>query len=120
VRSTAQLREYLRAVDLCYLAGHLGELGTQIRWMRRDAPTHYGRYLDGTIEINRRLALDSVPLCFVLSIVHHEALHAVLGPEHDARFHAAEKLFALGYEAATWEREHAHELLLIAPPRGLR
>ena len=123
MRSTADLREYLDALDLCYFDGHLDDLGVTIGWMRTDATDRrVGEYDFDKLQIrlNRRLALDFVPRLYVMQIVFHEGLHALHGPEHDHAFHAAEKQYALSFEAFKWEREQFDELCAKPVPRGLR
>jgi len=123
VRSTADLREYLDALDLCYFDGQLAEdypeLG--IRWMRARTSARFGQYSEARgIEISRVLAYPWVPPFFVLSVVYHEALHAVIGLEHCYRFRQAERAYARWYEASVWEHENCARLLAAEPPKGLR
>jgi hypothetical protein len=123
VRTTADLREYLQAVDWCYFHGHLDDLDVQIKWMRTAALDRRIGCYDAdlrTIEINRRLAYDFAPRFFVLQVIFHEGLHALHGPEHNHAFHAAEKQFALTYESLMWEREHFDTLCAMPVPKGLR
>lgn len=110
-RTTADLREYLDAIDLCYFDGHLESMGVEIRWMRargtRDgAPATVGKFWPESrlIEIARVLAHVSVPRVYVMQVVHHEACHAVYGTEHSPAFHAACRQFLHTYEAQEWER----------------
>lgn len=123
MRSTSDLREYLEAIDVCYFDSHLDDLGVEIRWMRARGgePTRLGQYWfeRKTIEIARHLADESIPRFYVMSVIHHEALHAVHGPEHDRAFHLAERQFLFAFEVAQWERENASKPWPQAP-KGLR
>ena len=122
-RTTADLREYLHAVDLAYFDGHLEELGVEIRWMRcrdRSAPKRVGTYQadKALIEIARHLAVRTIPRFYVMYVVFHEACHAVYDPTgHGRAFTIAEKQFLFHYEVAQW-------LELDEPwpeaPKGLR
>jgi len=120
-RTTADLREYLEAIDLCYFDQHLSELGVQIRWMRArsDAAARVGCYRieEKTIEVARDLAHASVPRVFVMQTIHHEACHAIYGANHGPAFHRACRQFLFAYEAFEWERTGGH---WPAPPKGLR
>lgn len=129
LRSTADLRELLDAVDWCYFDGHLEELDVSIGWMRRDAAdVRVGEYCfeDRAIRLNRRLALPFVPRFYVMQVVFHEGLHAVHGPasegqdEHGPAFHADEKRFALSFEVFQWERLNFDKLCAMPVPKGLR
>jgi hypothetical protein len=123
-RSTADLREYLDAIDLCYFDGHMDDLGVDIRWMRARDPAsvpRLGCYWNESrlIEIARPLADESVPRQFVCRVIHHECLHAVHGSWHSKPFEQAERLFLFHFEAAEWERLQAH-IPWPAAPKGLR
>lgn len=120
MRTTADLREYLEAIDLCYFAG---ELDCSIGWMRpHKAFTRVAQYdfERCRIEVSRTLAYLWVPTVYVLQTVHHEAIHAELGPEHNEWFRARERLFAHTYDAFLWERENAPKLRDALCPKGLR
>lgn len=119
-RTSADLREYLDAIDVCYFGGALDDLSVSIKWMRtQEQVTRVGQYLPGArkIEIARVLACPEVPMAYVLHVIHHEACHAIVSLEHDAAFHAAASRFALTHEAWEWERRN---LPWPTPPRGLR
>jgi hypothetical protein len=123
-RSSADLREYLDAIDLCYFDGHLEELDVSIGWMRaRDQaiPTRIGQYdfERKRIEIARNLADESVPRFYVMQIIYHEALHAIYGAEHDRKFQLAERQYLFTYEVGEWERNTAG-VPWPAAPKGLR
>lgn len=124
MRSTSDLQEYLEAVDLCYFGGELEENGVEIRWMRARGgdPTRVGQFdfERNLIEIARHLAHESIPLFYVLHVVHHEACHALYGPDHDSpQFRAHERQFVHTYEVAEWERKTFGQPWPAAP-KGLR
>ena len=124
MRDSGDLREYLDAVDLCYFGGALEAAGVEIRWMRARGgdPTRVGQYWaeTKTIEIARHLAHETIPLFYVLHVIHHEACHALFGPEHDApEFRLHERQFVHTYEVADWERR-TYAQPWPAAPKGLR
>jgi len=124
MRDRSDLREYLDAIDLCYFGGACEDLGVEIRWMRARGgdPTRVGQYVidSKTIEIARHLAHESIPLFFVLHVVHHEACHALFGADHDSlAFRAHERQFVQMYESIEWERK-THNQPWPSAPKGLR
>lgn len=120
MRDSGDLRDYLDALDLCYFDGHLD---CSIIWMRpHKVFTRVGQYdfERKRVELSRTLACLWVPTVYVLQTIHHEALHALYGPEHNERFRSHERLFAHAYDAFLWERENAPRLRNEPCPRGLR
>jgi hypothetical protein len=63
------------------------------------------------IRIHPRLNSADVPHFFVKSIVYHEYLHHVLGPNHNRRFQRCERKFRYYREAKQWLRRHLPVLL---------
>lgn len=63
------------------------------------------------IRIHPRLNAPDVPQFFVKSIIHHEFLHHVLGPNHNRRFRRAERKFRFYREAREWLRRYLPILL---------
>lgn len=124
MRDSGDLRDYLEAVDLCYFEGALEDLGVEVRWMRARGgdPTRVGQYWPEAkmIEIARHLADESIPHFYVLHVIHHEACHALAGPDHASpEFRALERQFVQTYEVADWERR-TYGTPWPAAPKGLR
>lgn len=123
MRDSADLREYLEAIDLCYFDGALEELGVKVKWdrSRSKQPARVGFYWEDTrvIEIARVLADESIPRFYVLYVIFHEALHAVYGKEHTKIFKQAEKQFAYTFEVGEWECKNTDQAW-PDPPKGLR
>lgn len=86
--------------------------GQQITRKRRRS-IRLGSYNHQTAEIRIHPILNSphVPAFFIQSVIHHEYLHHVLGPNHNRRFHAHERKFAYYREAQAWIRLHLFLLL---------
>lgn len=125
-RSSSDLREMLEALDLCYFAGQLEELGVDVRWMpaRIRPGARVGQYWHDTkkIEVARPLASLEVPDFYVQGVIHHEAVHAILGPSHDKHsqiFRIMEGRFLYLAQVAEWERE-THFRPWPTAPKGLR
>ena len=100
--------------------------GQQISRKRRRS-IRLGSYNHLSREIRVHPLLDSpeVPQYFVESVIFHEYLHHMLGPDHDTRFHEHEKLFRFDREARTWLKRNLHRLLgrrkpFLTPPPAER
>ena len=65
-----------------------------------------GSYNHVTNEIRIHPSLNShhIPAFFIQSIIHHEYLHHVLGPNHNRRFHSQERKFHYYRESKEWIR----------------
>jgi hypothetical protein len=73
------------------------------------------------IRIHPSLDRRHVPAFFIQSVIHHEYLHHVLGPDHDSRFHRHEKQFRFHREAKLWLKRNLYLLLGLRPePLRLR
>src|SRR5688500_4884061 len=73
------------------------------------------------IRIHPRLNSADVPQFFVKSIIYHEYLHHVLGPNHNRRFRRIENKFRYHREAREWLRRHlpillGHRATPLPPP----
>lgn len=126
-RTTDDLQDYLDAVDVIYFDGHLSEMGVTIKWLPPRRPktmplvAHY-LHDERRIELSRTLAFPWVPRQYVLQTIFHEALHALLGPEHDTHtktFHLSEKQFVYSFEAREWERDNRRKLVRSPEPKGV-
>lgn len=80
-----------------------------IRWgknspQRKRRSIRLGSYDHSTTIIRIHPTLDAahVPAFFIQSIIHHEYLHHVLGPPHNARFHRFERKFRFHRESKEW------------------
>lgn len=76
------------------------------------------------IRIHPRLNSADVPHFFLKSIIHHEYLHHVLGPNHNRRFRRFERKFRFYGEAKEWLRRHlpvllGHRATPLPPPRPI-
>ena len=72
-----------------------------------------GSYNHVTNEIRIHPSLNAlhIPAFFIQSIIHHEYLHHVLGPDHNRRFHSHERKFRYYRESKEWIRRHLFLLL---------
>lgn len=68
-------------------------------------------HLSKLIRIHPSLAHKSVPAYFIQSVIHHEYLHHLLGPAHNARFHRHERQFRYFRESKEWLKRHLPALL---------
>ena len=86
--------------------------GNQISRKRRRS-IRLGSYNHQTAEIRIHPYLNSrqIPAFFIQSIIHHEYLHHVLGPNHNRRFHAHERQFRYYRESQEWIRRNLFLLL---------
>jgi len=78
-----------------------------------------GSYNHATTEIRIHPSLNAsrIPAFFIQSIIHHEYLHHVLGPNHNRRFHSQERKFRYYRESKEWIR---HNLFLLLGRRARR
>ena len=76
-----------------------------------------GSYNHVTTEIRIHPSLNAanIPAFFIQSIIHHEYLHHVLGPNHNRRFHSQERKFRYHRESKEWIRRN---LLLLLGRRA--
>jgi hypothetical protein len=66
--------------------------GKQIgRKKRRSIRLGSYNHLTAEIRIHPLLNLPGIPAFFVQSVIHHEYQHHVLGPNHNRRFHDAQR-----------------------------
>jgi hypothetical protein len=86
--------------------------GQQITRKKRRS-IRLGSYNHHTTEIRIHPILNSrhVPAVFIMSVIHHEYLHHVLGPHHNRRFHQHERQFRYHREAQEWIRRNLFLLL---------
>ncbi len=72
-----------------------------------------GSYNHVTTEIRIHPSLNAphIPAFFIQSIIHHEYLHHVLGPNHNRRFHSRERKFHYFRESQEWIRRNLFVLL---------
>ena len=72
-----------------------------------------GSYNHVTTEIRIHPLLNAahIPAFFIQSIIHHEYLHHVLGPNHNRRFHSQERKFHYFRESQEWIRRNLFLLL---------
>jgi hypothetical protein len=72
-----------------------------------------GSYNHSTSEIRIHPSLNAanIPAFFIQSIIHHEYLHHVLGPNHNRRFHSQERKFHYYRESKEWIRRNLFVLL---------
>lgn len=68
-------------------------------------------HLSRLIRIHPSLAHTNIPAYFIQSVIHHEYLHHVLGPAHNARFHRHERQFRYFRESKAWLKRHLPALL---------
>jgi predicted SprT family Zn-dependent metalloprotease len=72
-----------------------------------------GSYNHATTEIRIHPSLNAsnIPAFFIESIIHHEYLHHLLGPNHNRRFHSHERKFRYFRESKEWIRRNLFLLL---------
>jgi hypothetical protein len=68
-------------------------------------------HVTGEIRIHPSLNAPRIPAFFIQSIIHHEYLHHVLGPNHNRRFHSQERKFRYYRESKEWIRRNLFVLL---------
>lgn len=120
MRDREWLRERLAAIDIVLWDGQLEDLGVDIRWMRwRKTKTIlvFGLCRDrAIIEVSPLFRHEWVPERVVLSTIHHEACHAVLGSDHDETFRLWEQRFPHYAESEVWLANAFQDLLRAVPP----
>ncbi len=86
--------------------------GQQITRKKRRS-IRLGSYNHHTTEIRIHPILNAreIPAVFIMSVIHHEYLHHVLGPHHNRRFHQHERQFRYHREAQEWIRRNLFLLL---------
>lgn len=86
--------------------------GQQITRKKRRS-IRLGSYNHHTTEIRIHPILNApqIPYVFIMSVIHHEYLHHVLGPHHNRRFHQHERQFRYHREAQEWIRRNLFFLL---------
>ena len=95
--------------------------GQQITRKRRHS-IRLGSYNHVTTEIRIHPLLNSpqIPAFFIQSVIHHEYLHHVLGPNHNRRFHTHERKFHYYRESKEWLRRNVFALLGRKVKRAVR
>ena len=68
-------------------------------------------HVTSEIRIHPSLNASNIPAFFIQSIIHHEYLHHMLGPNHNRRFHAHERKFRYHRESKEWIRRNLFLLL---------
>ncbi len=86
--------------------------GHQIqRKSRRSIRLGSYNHITNEIRIHPSLNSHHIPAFFIQSIIHHEYLHHVLGPNHNRRFHSHERKFHYYRESKEWIRRNLFLLL---------
>jgi predicted SprT family Zn-dependent metalloprotease len=86
--------------------------GQQItRKSRRSIRLGSYNHVTNEIRIHPSLNAHHIPAFFIQSIIHHEYLHHVLGPNHNRRFHSHERKFRYFRESKEWIRRNLFLLL---------
>ena len=86
--------------------------GQQIqRKSRRSIRLGSYNHVTNEIRIHPSLNAPHIPAFFIQSIIHHEYLHHVLGPDHNRRFHSHERRFSYFRESKEWIRRNLFLLL---------
>ena len=86
--------------------------GQQIqRKSRRSIRLGSYNHVTNEIRIHPSLNATHIPAFFIQSIIHHEYLHHVLGPNHNRRFHSHERKFRYFRESKEWIRRNLFLLL---------
>ena len=111
MRTQEDLDRLFTALDTVYFNDELRHRGVRISWKKyRKLKNffYYGEYYEdtGRITINRVLARPEVPTYVLMQTILHEQLHAILGPDHDGGFAAAEARYVHHAAAAVWESQH--------------
>ncbi|HYO78377.1 MAG TPA: hypothetical protein VE010_18100 [Thermoanaerobaculia bacterium] len=90
--------------------------GQQISRKKRRS-IRLGSYNHATAEVRIHPILNSpsIPAFFVQSVIYHEYLHHVLGPNHNRRFHQHERHYRYHRESQEWIRRNLW--LLLGRPR---
>lgn len=86
--------------------------GQQIsRKRRRSIRLGSYNHVTSEIRIHPLLNTPQIPAYVIESVIHHEYLHHVLGPNHNRRFHANERKFRYYRESQEWIRRNLFLLL---------
>jgi CRISPR/Cas system CMR subunit Cmr6 (Cas7 group RAMP superfamily) len=86
--------------------------GQQIqRKSRRSIRLGSYNHVTNEIRIHPSLNAPRIPAFFIQSIIHHEYLHHVLGPNHNRRFHSQERKYRYFRESKEWIRRNLFLLL---------
>jgi hypothetical protein len=90
--------------------------GQQITRKKRRS-IRLGSYNHATTEVRIHPSLNApnIPAFFIQSVIYHEYLHHVLGPNHNRRFHQHERRFRYHRESQEWLRRNL--LALLGRPR---
>jgi len=93
--------------------------GQQITRKKRRS-IRLGSYNHATTEVRIHPSLNApnIPAFFIQSVIYHEYLHHVLGPNHNRRFHQFERQFRYHRESQEWLRRNL--LTLLGRPRPRR
>lgn len=93
--------------------------GQQIARKKRRS-IRLGSYNHATTEVRIHPSLNApnIPAFFIQSVIYHEYLHHVLGPNHNRRFHQFERRFHYHRESQEWLRRNL--LTLLGRPRPRR
>jgi hypothetical protein len=93
-----------------------GAAGKRIqRKSRRSIRLGSYNHITTEIRIHPSLNAHNIPAYFIQSIIHHEYLHYLLGPNHNRRFHSHERKFRYYRESKEWIRRN---LFLPGTPRA--
>ena len=86
--------------------------GQQItRKRRRSIRLGSYNHITTEIRIHPLLSTGNVPAFVIESVIYHEYLHHILGPNHNRRFHSNERKFRYHRESQEWIRRHLFVLL---------
>lgn len=92
--------------------------GQQIaRKKRRSIRLGSYNHVTTEVRIHPTLNAPNVPAFFIQSVIYHEYLHHVLGPNHNRRFHQHERMFRYHRESQEWLRRNLLSLLGRPKPK---
>jgi hypothetical protein len=97
---------FFKYPQLCVRWGHQTQ-----RKIRRSIRLGSYNHVTAEIRIHPSLNAPRIPAFFIQSIIHHEYLHHVLGPNHNRRFHSHERKFHYYRESKEWIRRNLFLLL---------
>ncbi len=103
---------FLKYPQLCVRWGHRIQ-----RKSRHSIRLGSYNHVTSEIRIHPSLNAPHIPAFFIQSIIHHEYLHHVLGPNHNRRFHSQERKFRYYRESKEWI---SRNLFLLLGRRGRR
>jgi hypothetical protein len=91
--------------------------GQQISRKKRRS-IRLGSYNHATAEVRIHpiLSAPNIPTFFIQSVIYHEYLHHVLGPNHNRKFHQHERQFRYHRESQEWIRRNL--FLLLGRPKA--